>query len=374
MKHILFSAVFFMILNSFAQENLSYQKPPKEILDLVDVQLAPYVLADQANEYLVLLSRDAYKSIEELSQEELRLGGLRIDPKTNIGSRSTYYNKIQIQKIKGNDTEAKEVEGMPGNLRATNFTWSPNQKKIAFTNTTSNGVEAWVMDMVSATAKKLTGATVNANLRDVINWSKDNESILVKMVANEKKPLINAKEAIPTGPTISVNDGKKAQNRTYQDLLKNVNDEHNFEQLALSEIHKISLDGQIEKWLGSAMYKSIEYSPNGEYVLVSTIEKPFSYLVPYRRFPSNTTVYTKDAKQVETVVEVPLIEDLPKGFMATRKGKRDFSWRNDKPASLICVTALDEGDPENEVAYRDEVFQLEAPFNGDSKSILSHCL
>ena len=29
-------------------------------------------------------TNDIYKSIEELSQEELRLGGLRIDPKTNI--------------------------------------------------------------------------------------------------------------------------------------------------------------------------------------------------------------------------------------------------------------------------------------------------
>jgi len=335
MKHILFLVACFMITNSLAQENLSYQKPPKTILDLVDVQLAPYVLADQANEYLVFLSRNAYKSIEELSQEELRLGGLRIDPKTNIGSRSTYYNKIQIQKIKEKDTEAKDVAGIPDNLRATNFTWSPDQKKIAFTNTTSNGVEIWVIDVVSASTKKLTDATVNANLRDVINWSKNNESLLVKMVANEKEPLVNAKKAIPTGPTISVNDGKKAQNRTYQDLLKNVNDEHNFEQLALSEIHKVSLDGQIEKWLGSAMYKNIEYSPNGEYVLVSTIEKPFSYLVPYRRFPSKTTVYTKDA-----------------------------------PASLIFATALDEGDPEIEVEFRDEVFQLEVPFNGEPKSIL----
>jgi len=370
MKHILFFATFFMILNSIAQENLSYQKPPKEILDLVDVQLAPYVLADQANEYLVLLSRNAFKSIEELSQEELRLGGLRIDPKTNIGSRSNYFNKIQIQKIKGKDTAAKEVESVPENLRATNFTWSPNQKKIAFTNTTSSGVEIWVIDVVSATAKKLTETKVNANLRDVINWSKNNESLLVKMVSDEKEPLRNAKEAVPTGPTVSINEGKKAQNRTYQDLLKNVNDEHNFEQLALSEIHKVSLDGHIEKWLGSAMYKSIDYSPDGEYVLVSTIEKPFSYLVPYRRFPSKTTVYTKDAKEVETVVEVPLIEDLPKGFMATRKGKRGFFWRNDRPASLIFVTALDEGDPENEVEFRDEIFQLETPFNGQAKSIL----
>ena len=118
------------------------------------------------------------------------------------------------------------------------------------------------------------------------------------------------------------------------------------------------------------MYNSIMFSPDGEYVMVTTVEKPFSYLVPYRRFPSKTIIYSKDGQMVETILEVPLIEDLPKGFMAVRKGKRRFSWRNDLPASLVYAEALDEGDPEKEVLYRDEVFQLDAPFNGEPKSLM----
>ena len=55
--------------------------------------------------------------------------------------------------------------------------------------------------------------------------------------------------------------------------------------------------------------------------------------------------------------------------MAVRTGKRSFSWRSDKPASLVYAEALDGGDPANEVEYRDEVFQLEAPFNGEGKSL-----
>ncbi|MEN8228197.1 MAG: hypothetical protein ABFS38_08590, partial [Bacteroidota bacterium] len=43
-----------------------------------------------------LLYRDAFKTIAELSQKEVRLAGLRIDPATNIGSRVTYYNNIEI--------------------------------------------------------------------------------------------------------------------------------------------------------------------------------------------------------------------------------------------------------------------------------------
>jgi dipeptidyl aminopeptidase/acylaminoacyl peptidase len=353
-----------------AQVNLDYQKPSNEILELVDVPLAPSVLMDNNKENMVLLYRDAYKTMEELSRQELRLGGLRIDPATNIGSRTTYYNKLKIKKLSEEGAEVKEVEGLPETPKISNLTWSPDQLMMAFTNTTSTGVELWVLDLPSASAKKLTEARINANMRDVINWFEDSQSILIKMISSERKALIDVAYAVPNGPTISVADGKKAQNPTYQDLLQNKNDEHNFEQLALSELHQVSLDGTSEVWLGSAMYSSISFSPNGDYVMVSVVDKPFSYLVPYYRFPSTSTVYTRGAEKVETVLEVPLIEDLPKGFMAVRKGRRDLEWRNDKPATLVFAVALDKGDPQNEVEYRDEVFQLEAPYNGAPVSLL----
>ncbi|MDT8393348.1 MAG: prolyl oligopeptidase family serine peptidase [Bacteroidales bacterium] len=370
MKKILLLSLLFSVLCASAQENLSYRKPPKEILELVDVERAPGVMLDEEKEYMILLYRDAYKSIAELSQEELRLGGLRIDPKTNIGSRTTYYNNIRLKNLKGGSSAIIDIKGMPEDPALANLSWSPDQKMLALTNTTSDGVELWVLDIEKTGMWKLTEPRINANMRDVANWFEDGQSLLVKMVPPGRQELIDTKTAVPSGPTVSVNDGKKAQNRTYQDLLKNKNDEFNFEQLALSELYRVYLDGKMEKWLGSAMYSGINFSPDGNYVMVSTVEKPFSYLVPYYRFPSVTAVYTKNAERVNTLVEVPLIEDLPKGFMSCRTGKRNFSWRSDKPSTLIYVVALDEGNPENETEYRDEVFELEGPFDGEPESIL----
>jgi len=367
-----FTIIFFCLalISVSGQENISYQQPPDEILELVDVQLAPTVLLDDNKEFMILRYRDAYKTIEGLSQEELRLGGLRIDPKTNIGSRVTYYNNIKIKSLKENATDAFQIEGLLEQPKLANFRWSPDQKKMAFTHTTSTGVEVWILDIIERSASILVEANVNANMGDIINWFENSEAILVKMISSNRKDLIDVKSAIPTGPTISVSDGKKAQNRTYQDLLKNKNDEYNFEQLALSEIYKINLDGTKAKWLGSAMYDDITFSPDGNYIMVNTVEKPFSYLVPYYRFPSKTVIYDKDADLIKTIIEVPLIEDLPKGFMAVRKGMRSLRWRNDKPSSLVYAEALDEGDPEIEVDFRDEVFQIDAPFNDKPISLL----
>ena len=364
------TALFFAVLSVHAQENLSYQVPPQEILDLVDVPLAPQVRLDNKKEYMVLMYRDAFKSIDELSREEMRLGGLRIDPVTNIGSRTRYYNNIKIKNIAIDASQVKEVSGLPKKPLLANFTWSPDQKKMAFTHTTATGVEAWVLDIASAKATRLTDATVNANTGDVINWFEGSDAFLVKMISPERKPLIDVALAVPNGPTISVADGKKAQNRTYQDLLQNKNDEHNFEQLVLSDLVKVSLDGSLDPWLMSDMYTGISFSPDGYFVLVTTIEKPFSYLVPYDRFPTKSTIYKHTAEEVETVLKAPLVEDLPQGFMAVRKGRRSLSWRNDKPASLVFAEALDEGDPEIEADFRDEVFQLDAPFSGTPVSLI----
>ncbi len=85
MKHTLAVVLLFLAAYPYAQAPTTYQTPPQEILDLVDVPRAPGVLLDDRQENMVLLYRDAYQSIEDLSKEELRLGGLRIDPKTNIG-------------------------------------------------------------------------------------------------------------------------------------------------------------------------------------------------------------------------------------------------------------------------------------------------
>ncbi|MEJ1223942.1 alpha/beta hydrolase family protein [Sediminicola sp. 1XM1-17] len=368
MKKSLPLLLLFLVFWGYAQESLTYQKPSEEILNLVDAPLAPSVLTTDDGKYMVMLYRDAYKTIEELSEDELRLAGLRINPKTNIGSRTNYYNNIKIKSTTA--TKEIQVNGLPENPRLANFSWSPDQSKIAVTNTTKTGVEVWVLDLEKVTVKKITQANVNANMGDVINWFKDGESILVKTLPAARKPLINVAEAVPSGPTISSNDGKKAQNRTYQDLLKNPNDEFNFEQLALSELHKVDLNGNVSLWKEADMYSSLSFSPDGSYVMAVTIDRPFSYLVPYYRFPSTTTIYKNDGNLVQQVLQVPLIEDLPQGFMAERTGRRDISWRSDKPSTLIYAQVLDGGDPENEVAFRDEIFQLEAPFQGEGKSIL----
>ena len=115
---------------TLAQENLSYQKPSKEILTLADYQRAPSVLMDTKKEWMLLSYRNTYKTLDDLNQEEMRLGGLRINPTTNISSTITYINNLKVRKIK--DKTEIQVSGLPQNPKLTNISWSPDETKIAF--------------------------------------------------------------------------------------------------------------------------------------------------------------------------------------------------------------------------------------------------
>ena len=370
MKRVFLLSFFIgmIVFNSNAQIDLKYQIPPEEIMELADAKLPPSVYMNSKGDFALLLYRNQFKSIEELSEKELRLGGLRINPVTNISSRARYYSKLSVLDVKkGNELD---VKGLPENVRLTNFAWSPDQSMMAFTNTTNKGVELWVLDIRKAVATKITNDNLNANLGMPFEWFQDGKFLLVKTLPIDRKALIDEENAVPTGPTVSVNEGQKAQNRTYQDLLKNKNDEFNFEQLTKSDIYTVDLKGNMKLWKNTAMYRGLEFSPDGNYILVTTIERPFSYIVPLYRFPSTTIIYDKEGNEVKKILEVPLTEELPKGFMAERKGMRDLSWRNDRPATLYWAEVLDEGDPEIEVEYRDEVFELDAPFNREKRSLL----
>jgi dipeptidyl aminopeptidase/acylaminoacyl peptidase len=262
------------------------------------------------------------------------------------------------------------VTGLPSNARLTNISWSPNETKIAFTHTTNTGVELWYIDVASASAKKITTDNLNANLGSPYNWMKDNQTLLVKVLPKNRQALINEKKELPKGPTVSVSDGSKSQNRTYQDLLKNKNDEANFDALVTSELYKISLSGTMELYKSAAIYAGESFSPDGNYVMLTTIQKPYSYIVPMSRFPQKSIVYDVSGKEIKVVNEVPLTEIMPKGFSSVRKGKRSMNWRADKPASLVYVEALDEGDQAKKVDYRDEIFQWNAPFNSEAIAMM----
>jgi hypothetical protein len=98
-KIALTCAVLLHGLSCFAQQNVTFQTPPKEILDLADAQRPPFKLVTEDNKYILFLQRPVYKTLEELMGEELKLAGLRINPNLFDNSRASYFTKLDITEL-----------------------------------------------------------------------------------------------------------------------------------------------------------------------------------------------------------------------------------------------------------------------------------
>lgn len=367
MKHyLLFLAFIVSTTYSEAQISLSYQEPPEEIKSIADVPPAPLVSVDGNGKNMLIMYRPAYVSIEDLSQAELRIAGLRINPATNGPFRNRFMNDLKL--MTSDNNQLIDIQGLPQNPRISDISWSKDYSKIAFTNTIADGIELWMVDVKEASATRVTTGLLNDVFRGKpYEWDPQGEGFICKFVNESRTPY--AENPVPTGPVIQENTGTKAPSRTYQDLLKNTNDEAKFEFYSSSKLVTVDFSGNVKDSGIVGIISRVSYSPDGNYVLASEIHKPFSYLVPYYRFPYKTVVYDRSGNLVKEVFDAPLEEDRPKGFMASSRGPRNINWRDDEPSTLYWVEALDEGDPQKEVDFRDAVFVQNAPFSEEKVEI-----
>jgi len=257
---------------------------------------------------------------------------------------------------------------LPADPRIRNVTWAPDGQQVAFTHETIDHIELWIVEVASGQARRLISDAVNAAYGSPLTWVSDGGSLVVKTIPRGRGPAPAAPE-VPSGPVVQETAGEAAPARTYQDLLSNAHDEALFEHFATSQLVLVDVDGEAQFLGDPALYSSVSPSPDGQYVLVETTHRPFSYLVPAYSFPNRIEVWDMEGGVVQEIADLPLQDKVPPGFGSVPTGVRSVSWRADAPATLTWVEALDGGDGRAEAAQRDRVFTLEAPFSGTPRSI-----
>ncbi|WP_075348731.1 alpha/beta hydrolase family protein [Algoriphagus marinus] len=360
--------IIISILGTFYHQGIaqtSYQTPPKAIADLVNAPSTPSVSFSKNGDWMMLLERADNPSIEELSQPELRIAGLRINPATSGPSRGRGVENIKIKMTQSG--EEIQIKGLPTKPSMGGFALSKDEKYLAFTQTEANGISLWVVDLGTFEAKKLTDPILNETVGNSMAWTPENQ-ILIK-AANPNRGGIPQKPSAPAGPIVQESTGEASPNRTYQDLLSNPYDEKLFAYFIDSQIMLVDLDGNKKPIGPSGMIKSMDLSPDGKFLLVDLIKKPFSYLVPASRFPYDVEIWDRTGKKVKTLAQIPLDENRPTGFDATVTGPRNINWRADKGAMLYWVEAQDGGDPRNDVKDREIIYTLDSPFSGEKKTL-----
>ncbi|MGI9036177.1 MAG: prolyl oligopeptidase family serine peptidase [Pyrinomonadaceae bacterium] len=347
-------AVVLFSVNIFAQSG--YQKPPKEIEDVLNAPATPATSISPARDKILLLEPLRYPPIAELAQPMLRLAGIRINPNNNGQHLQPYFIKLTLKNIAdGKETPVQ----LPPNAHVISPNWSADGKYVAFGNQTPTGIELWILDTANGRAGQIKGLQVNTVLGG-FDWMPDQKSLLVFAVAKNRGTAPDYQNVIPNSPSIQEGTGKGGAVQTFEDLLKSPNDEALFTYYATSQLVAVDLNGKIKPIGQPAIFDEATVSPDGKYILISRIHTPYSYLYPYSRFPRETEVWDLNGKLVYKVDSSPLQDKLP--VQGVPVGPRSVGWNPAEPATLVWAEALDGGDPRNKITPRDKIMALKSPF------------
>ena len=365
MRFILCATAALLLLPPTLPAQQGYRQPPEPIRQLLDAEPTPTVRPSPTGEWLLVLERRALPTIAEVAAPELRLAGVRIDPRTNGRSREAFFRGLVLQHVPARgspSTEQRRIAGPPG-ARIADVSWSGDGTHIAFSVVSDAEIALWVAEVATGRSRRASPLAMNAAFGPPCRWV-GSEALLCRTVPRDRVPLRPA-SPIPGGPIIQESEGRPAPNRTYEDLLRSPADEVAFEHYFRSQITLVALAGGAERALGApGIYESAEPSPDGKWVLVRTVHRPYSYVVPVDRFPLKTEVWGIDGAVVRALADRGAQEELSTSFDAVPAGPRDFAWRGDAPATLLWAEALDGGDPATPAPKRDRVLALDAPFAG----------
>ena len=199
MKRVMLFLLALILISSTAFTQQKYEKPPREILDVLNAPLPPTPFLSPTHDIIVFAQQVRYPPISDLAEPMLRLAGIRINPRTNAErSYIHYFLGLSLKKLAdGSETPIS----LPANVRIGFPQWNANGTMFAFTNEAADRVELWVADVAAGKARLLSGLRINPLLDYSVQWMPDQKTLLVKLVP-ARRGAPPEQPVSPPGPKI----------------------------------------------------------------------------------------------------------------------------------------------------------------------------
>ena len=341
-----------------AQPAPGYRVPPAPIPAILDAPPVPNAQLSPTGDRLLLLQPRAMPAIAELAEPVQRLAGVRFAAASGAPVGGFGYAAVSVAGLDGRPARAVSIP-IDGADRLLPIGFAPSGSHYAMALVRADHVQLWLVDPVAATARQLPGVRLSTPLGVQCSWLADSQGLVCLTVPADRPPMPTAPRA-PAGPNVQETGGRSAPVRTYQDLLTSAHDEALLAWYTRSVISVIPVTGSSPRIVGTAdQYTMVSPAPGGRFLLVESIERPFSRLVPYDDFPKHVRVIDMTGAEVYSLARLPLADAVPINGVPT--GPRRYEWDPTQPARLTWVEALDGGNPKATVPHRDRLMALTVP-------------
>ena len=341
----------------------TYQTPPQEVIDIVDAKPEPSVSLSPDAKWMVYVDRNAMPDIADLARRVVGVAGMRIDPIANAGFQTDFLRGLSLRKQESSTLTRIPVQEP---ARISTVSWSHDSLSFVFTHVADSGTQLWWVSADKPEKPVMLTDRLSTVLGS-IEWMPDGKRVLCHLVPSTRGPEPTAPKA-PVGPNVQESFGNTSPIRTYQDLLSNAHDEKLFEYFGTSQLAILEPNKPVIEIGKPDMIDGASVAPDGKHLLVTTMHKPFSYLMTAGSFPHTIQVWNLSGKMLFQVADVPLEENIP--IEGVRMGPRSVNWRTGYSATLIWTEALDDGDPRKKVPHRDQIKTLAAPFNETPRDLI----
>jgi dipeptidyl aminopeptidase/acylaminoacyl peptidase len=394
-----------------ASAQIRYQTPSPDLVRILEAPSTPLPVISPNRQWILVTSSDPRTiTIRDMAEPAYYLAGAKIPANPDAKIENVGIVSASVASIDGTVTRTLPV---PARGRLGSTAWSRDGDKIAFTTIDGRAMQLYVMDLASGRSRRVTAPNLGGKLGD-LSWSSDGTHLaftsttpagvslwetdangaarrltspVVSFVnssvgrgPNSACPWISSSmllcrlfparlgappkiSDVPTGPIVQESFGRSSPARTYEYLLSSPDDEALFDYYFTDQLALVSLTGKIINLGRPGIHVATTPSPDGNYFLVRTVQRPYSYQVPLQSFPSRTEVWDRNGKVIREITASAVAQDAPSMRDAVTPGVRAVAWRTDAPATLVMAEALDKGDPRVRVVKRDRVSILAAPFN-----------
>lgn len=345
-----------------AAETPRYESPPDDVAAILDAARPPSVQISPDHRWVLLLERPALPPIREVAAPVVKVAGVRLDPDTDGPARENPFTSVSLRRLDRPKDPPTPI-AVEGRIRSATF--DAASQRLLITTLRDDGIELWVATVgPKPEPRRLVGPRLAAATGAPCDWLPGDDGMICRVVP-ESRGAVPGEDPVPVGPKIQENRGRKTPARTYADLLTDTHDEALLDHWLTTEVVHVALDGTITKLLDPAVWTGITPSPDGRWLLVTAVHRPYSHTVPLGAFPQQTTLVERATGKKIEVADLPVADDVPITFGSVRTGRRTVGWRTDLPATVWWVTALDGGDAARVATERDALETWTAPFTAE---------
>jgi dipeptidyl aminopeptidase/acylaminoacyl peptidase len=362
---------------AIAEFEARYVQPPAPIAEFFrrDPSFAVLDAPSPNGRYFLVPRATQLSTLELMSRPTYRLAELEIRPATD---RLWHLDTYGINGLRIYDMEARryrEVE-LPEGSFVSDPVWSPDGARVAFLAHLPNGTEVWTVDAATGRASRWSSARIMATIGTsahvnidpevslrpsrMLQWTPQGTLLTLMVPANRGAEPVRSQ--VPDAPTVRLSRPSATPSRTLPNLLRDNHDADLFEHYTKSQLVELA-SGRAAVRLGEPrMYESISLSADGQHILASYYERPFSFITSYRSFPQKTVVLDRRGNTVATLSERALRETGGGGFGGGQGGLRGLAWRPDGAGLTYLRRNGSNGD---------QVMLLSAPFDTSDARVIA---